>query len=47
MKANRKDHTTERALVKWVGKRRALLNYLKERDIERYRAIVKALGLRK
>ena len=47
MKANRKDHNTERALVKLVGKRRALLNYLKERDIERYRAIVKALGLRK
>ena len=47
MKANRKDHNTERALVKWVGKRRALLNYLKDRDINRYRAIVKALGLRK
>ena len=44
MRANRKDHTTERALV---GKRRALLNYLKRKDIERYRAIVKALGLRK
>ena len=47
MKANRKDHNTERALVKLVGKRRALLNYLKHKDIERYRAIVKALGLRK
>ena len=47
MKANRKDHNTERALGKLVGKRRALLNYLKDRDIERYRAIVKALGLRK
>ena len=47
MKANRKDHTTERALVALVGKRRALLNYLKHKDIERYRAIVKALGLRK
>ena len=47
MRANRKDHTTERSLVKLVGKRRALLNYLKDRDIERYRAIVKALGLRK
>ena len=33
MKANRKDHNTERALVKLVGKRRALLNYLKDRDI--------------
>ena len=47
MKRNRKDHTTERALVQLVGKRRALLNYVKAKDIERYRAIVKALGLRK
>lgn len=47
MKKNRKDHTTERSLVKLVGKRRALLKYLKNKDIERYRAIVKALGLRK
>ena len=47
MKANRKDHTTERSLVKLVGKRRALLNYLKRNDIERYRNLVKALGLRK
>ena len=47
MKANRKDHTTERSLVKMVGKRRALLNYLKNKDITRYRALVKALGLRK
>ena len=47
MKQNRKDHSTERALTGRVGKRRALLNYLKSRDINRYRAIVKALGLRK
>ncbi|MDO4211691.1 MAG: 30S ribosomal protein S15 [Bacteroidales bacterium] len=47
MKKNRKDHVTERSLVKLVGKRRALLNYLKARDINRYRAIVKKLGLRK
>ena len=47
MKQNRKDHSTERALTGLVGKRRALLNYLKKRDINRYRAIVKALGLRK
>ena len=47
MKKNRKDHSTERALTGLVGKRRALLNYLKARDINRYRAIVKALGLRK
>ena len=47
MKANRKDHTTERSLVKLVGKRRALLNYLKRNDITRYRNLVKSLGLRK
>ena len=47
MKQSRKDHSTERALTGLVGKRRALLNYLKSRDINRYRAIVKALGLRK
>ena len=45
MKLNRKDYSTERALTTLVGKRRALLNYLKERDIERYRSIVKELGL--
>ena len=47
MKANRKDNTTERALTKLVGKRRALLNYLKRNDIERYRDIIAKLGLRK
>jgi len=47
LKKNRKDHTTARALTALVGKRRAMLLYLKERDIERYRAIVKALGLRR
>ena len=47
LKKNRKDHTTARSLTKLVGKRRALLDYLKERDITRYRAIVKALGLRR
>ena len=47
MKENRKDHSTERALTGLVGKRRSLLNYLKARDINRYRAIIKALGLRK
>ena len=47
MKQNRKDYSTESALTMLVGKRRALLNYLKDRDIARYRAIVKALGLRK
>ena len=47
MKANHKDYSTNRALVKLVGQRRSLLAYLKRKDIERYRAIVKALGLRK
>ncbi|WP_337667588.1 30S ribosomal protein S15, partial [Prevotella sp.] len=43
----RKDHTTARSLTKMVGKRRALLDYLYDRDINRYRAIIKALGLRR
>jgi small subunit ribosomal protein S15 len=47
LKNHRKDHTTARALTMLVGKRRALLNYLYDRDIERYRAIVKSLGMRK
>ena len=47
LKANRKDFATQRALTKLVGKRRQLLDYLKDRDIERYRTIIKALGLRK
>ena len=44
---NKKDFNTERSLVKLVGKRRALLDYLTKKDILRYRAIVKELGLRK
>ena len=47
LKANRKDYSTQRALTTLVGKRRALLNYLKDRDINRYRAIVAKLGLRR
>ena len=47
LKKNRKDYNTERSLVKLVGKRRALLDYLTKKDIMRYRAIVKELGLRK
>ena len=47
LKKNRKDYTTARSLTKLVGKRRALLDYLYDRDIERYRAIIKALGLRR
>ena len=47
LKSNRKDYNTERSLVKLVGKRRSLLDYLKAKDITRYRAIVAKLGLRK
>lgn len=47
MKANKHDFGTQRSLLRLVGKRRRLLDYLKKTDIERYRAIVKALGLRK
>lgn len=47
LKNNRKDFNTERSLVKLVGKRRSLLDYLKKTDITRYRAIIKELGIRK
>jgi small subunit ribosomal protein S15 len=47
LKANKKDNFTRRSLVRLVGKRRRLLDYLKERDIERYRDIIKKLNLRK
>lgn len=47
LKDNRKDYNTQRSLVKLVGKRRSLLDYLTKVDVLRYRAIVKELGLRK
>jgi small subunit ribosomal protein S15 len=47
LKKNKKDFSTERALVMLVGKRRRLLDYLIKNDIERYRAIIKELGIRK
>jgi small subunit ribosomal protein S15 len=47
LKNNRKDYNTERSLVKLVGKRRNLLDYLIKNDIVRYRAIIKELDLRK
>jgi len=47
LKRNRKDFNTERSLVKLVGKRRNLLDYLIKNDIVRYREIIKELGLRK
>ena len=47
LKKNKKDHRTERSLILMVGKRRKLLDYLKKTEIDRYRAIIKKLGLRK
>ena len=47
LKANHKDFNTERSLVMLVGKRRRLLDYLKNKDINRYRAIIAELGIRK
>ncbi len=47
LKKNKKDFSTQRALVSLVGKRRSLLDYLAKKDIERYRNIVKELGLRR
>jgi len=47
LKSNHKDYSTERALKMLVGKRRRLLDYLIKIDIERYRAIIKELGIRK
>ena len=46
-KANPKDHHSRRGLLKMVGQRRNLLNYLKEKDLERYRTLISRLGLRK
>lgn len=47
LKKNKKDYNTQRSLIRLVGKRRRQLDYLKQIDIERYRAIVKELGLRR
>ena len=47
LKSNKKDYNTERSLLKMVGKRKNLLSYLKNKDINRYRAIIKKLSLRK
>ncbi|MDR3272063.1 MAG: 30S ribosomal protein S15 [Flavobacteriaceae bacterium] len=47
LKKNHKDFNTERSLVKLVGKRKRLLDYLKKIDINRYRAIIAELGIRK
>lgn len=47
LKANPKDHHSRRGLLKMVGKRRGLLDYLKEKDINRYRELIEKLGIRK
>jgi small subunit ribosomal protein S15 len=47
LKLNKKDYSTEYSLVRMVGKRRRLLDYLKHNNIDRYRAIIKELGIRK
>ncbi|MBN2172839.1 MAG: 30S ribosomal protein S15 [Bacteroidales bacterium] len=47
LKINKKDLATERSLVRLVGKRRKLLDYLRKKEIERYRSIIKKLGIRK
>ncbi len=47
LKSNVKDHSSRRGLLRLVGKRRRLLNYLMEVDIERYRSIIKELEIRK
>jgi small subunit ribosomal protein S15 len=47
LKSNHKDYNTERSLKMLVGKRRRLLDYLVKNDIERYRSIIKELGIRK
>ena len=47
LKVHKKDHHSRRGLLKMVGKRRGLLNYLIKKDINRYRAIIEKLGIRK
>ena len=47
LKVHKKDHHSRRGLLKMVGHRRNLLNYLKKKDINRYRAVIEKLGIRK
>ncbi len=47
LKANHKDHHSRRGLLKMVGQRRALLDYLKRQDLERYKKLIETLGLRR
>jgi small subunit ribosomal protein S15 len=46
-KMHKKDHHSRRGLLKLVGKRRRLLDYLKKKEVERYRSVIQRLGLRK
>ena len=46
-KTNKKDHHSQRGLLKLVSQRRSLLDYVKNKDVERYRAVIQRLGLRK
>lgn len=47
LKTHSKDHHSRRGLLKMVGRRRRLLNYLQKQDVERYRTVIKDLGLRR
>ena len=47
LKTHKKDHHSRRGLLKMVGRRRRLLNYVKNNDVQRYRTIIEALGLRR
>ena len=47
LKTNQKDHHSRRGLLKMVGQRRGLLDYLKKKDLEGYRALIEKLGIRK
>ncbi len=47
LKSNHKDHHSRRGLLKMVGKRRSLLDYLKRKDLEKYKALIDTLGLRR
>ncbi|WOG28989.1 30S ribosomal protein S15 [Endozoicomonas sp. 8E] len=46
-KANHKDHHSRRGLIRMVNQRRSMLNYLKDKDVERYRSLIERLGLRR
>lgn len=47
LKVHKKDHHSRRGLLQMVGQRRSLLNYLKKKDIDRYRTLIKELGIRR